>query len=93
LLIALVEPSKRIAPGYGTIAIELKSGEKVSGMLMEDGVDSVVVQVGSNPEKRIQKADIKESKMAMSSMPAMGTLLSKRELRDLVSFLSTLNRD
>jgi len=93
LLIALVEPSKRMAPGYGTIAIELKSGEKVSGMLMEDGEDSVVVQVGSDPEKRFQKADIKESKMAMSSMPAMGTLLSKRELRDLVSFLSTLNRD
>ncbi|MDG1277208.1 MAG: HEAT repeat domain-containing protein [Algoriphagus sp.] len=93
LLIALVEPSKRLAPGYGTIALELNSGEKVSGMLMEDSEEAVVVKIGSEPERKIQKSEVKESKMAMSSMPPMGTLLSKRELRDLVSFLSTLTRE
>lgn len=93
LLIALVEPSERLAPGYGMINIELNSGEKVSGTLMTDNPDSVIVKVGSEPEKTILKSEIKTSKTAMSSMPPMGTLLSKRELRDLVSFLSTLNRD
>jgi len=93
LLIALVEPSKRLSPGYGTIALELNSGEKVSGVLMEDTEDLIVVKVGSEPEKKIKKSDILESKMAMSSMPPMGTLLTKRELRDLVSFLSTLTRE
>jgi putative membrane-bound dehydrogenase-like protein len=93
LLIALVEPSARLAPGFGMINLELNSGEKVSGTLMTDNSDSVVVKVGSEPEKTIPKSEIKTSKTAMSSMPPMGTLLSKRELRDLVSFLSTLNRD
>ncbi len=93
LLIALVEPSKRIAPGFGLINIELKSGEKISGILMADQSDSLVVKVGSEPEKTIKKSEIKESKLAMSSMPPMGTILSKRELRDLVSFLSTLTTD
>ena len=93
LLIALVEPSKRLAPGFGMINLELNSGEKVSGTLMTDNSDSVVVKVGSEPEKTIPKSEIKTSKTAMSSMPPMGTLLSKRELRDLVSFLSTLNQD
>jgi quinoprotein glucose dehydrogenase len=93
LLIALVEPSARLAPGFGMINLELNSGEKVSGTLMTDNSDSVVVKVGSDPEKTIPKSEIKTSKTAMSSMPPMGTLLSKRELRDLVSFLSTLNQD
>jgi quinoprotein glucose dehydrogenase len=43
-------------------------------------------------EKLIAKKDIKSSQLAPSSMPNMGDLLSKREIRDLVSYLSTLRR-
>jgi hypothetical protein len=49
------------------------------------------VKVGSDT-KEIQKKDIKNSQMAASSMPPMGTLLTKRELRDLVTYLTTLRR-
>lgn len=91
LLIALVEPSKRLAPGYGTITIEMATGEKVTGTLLEEKKDSMSVKVGSDT-KEIQKKDIKSSQMAASSMPPMGTLLTKRELRDLVSYLTNLRR-
>lgn len=91
LLIALVEPSKRLAPGYGTISIEMASGEKVTGTLLEEKKDSMSVKVGSDT-KEILKKDIKSSQMAASSMPPMGTLLTKRELRDLVTYLTTLRR-
>lgn len=91
LLIALVEPSKRLAPGFGTISIEMASGEKVTGTLLEEKKDSMSVKVGSDT-KEIQKKDIKSSQMAASSMPPMGTLLTKRELRDLVTYLTTLRR-
>ena len=93
LLIALVEPSARLAPGFGMIAVELNSGEKLNGTLLADNPDSIVLKDGAEPEKTILKSTIKTSKTAMSSMPPMGTLLSKREIRDLVSFLSTLNQD
>ncbi len=93
LLIALVEPSARLSPGFGMINVELNSGEKINGTLMADNSDSLIIKVGSEPEKTILKSDVKTSKTAMSSMPPMGTLLSKREIRDLVSFLSTLTRD
>ena len=91
LLIALVEPSKRLAPGYGSVTIEMNSGEKITGMLMEDKKDIMNVKVGAET-KEIQKKDIKSSQLAASSMPPMGTLLSKREIRDLVSYLTTLRR-
>lgn len=91
LLIALVEPSKRLAPGYGTISLEMNSGEKITGTLMEDGKEILKVMVGAE-EKNISRSDIKSSQIAPSSMPPMGTLLSKREIRDLVSYLSVLRR-
>ncbi len=91
LLIALVEPSKRLAPGFGFITVELNSGDKVSGTMMSEDSGSMTVKVGSE-EKVISKKDIKGSEMAASSMPTMGELLSKREIRDLVSYLSALRR-
>jgi quinoprotein glucose dehydrogenase len=91
LLIALVDPSKRLAPGFGFVTLELNSGEKISGTMMADDANNMRVQVGTD-EKLIAKKDIKSSQLAPSSMPNMGDLLSKREIRDLVSYLSTLRR-
>ena len=58
---------------------------------MADDANNMRVQVGTD-EKLIAKKDIKSSQLAPSSMPNMGDLLSKREIRDLVSYLSTLRR-
>ncbi|MDA0315598.1 MAG: HEAT repeat domain-containing protein [Bacteroidetes bacterium] len=91
LLIALVEPSKRLAPGYGTVTLTLVAGNKITGLLLEDKKDSMRVQVGSEV-KEISKKEIASSALAASSMPAMGTLLTKRDIRDLVSYLATLTR-
>ncbi|MDX5337532.1 MAG: HEAT repeat domain-containing protein [Cyclobacteriaceae bacterium] len=91
LLIALVEPSKRLAPGYGLITVEMNSGEKITGTLLEDSDSQIKVQIGAN-EKVIPKSEVKSSQLAASSMPPMGTLLSKRDLRNLVTYLSNLRR-
>ncbi|WP_111669897.1 HEAT repeat domain-containing protein [Algoriphagus litoralis] len=91
LLIALVEPSKRLAPGYGFVTLELNSGETVSGTLMTDLPEGVTVKVGTD-EKLIPRKDIKTTKLAPSSMPPMGEQLSKRDIRDLVTYLGNLRR-
>ena len=93
LLIALVEPSKRIAPGFGFITLELKNGESITGTYLGESQAGVTIKVGSNPEKTYSEAEIQSKKLASSSMPNQGELLSKREIRDLVSFLSTLNKE
>jgi quinoprotein glucose dehydrogenase len=91
LLVALVDPSKRLSPGYGSITVNLVGGSKITGILMEEKKESYWIQVGTE-KKEIAKKEVASSTMAASSMPPMGGLLSKREIRDLVSYLSTLKR-
>ncbi|MEB2784173.1 HEAT repeat domain-containing protein [Algoriphagus persicinus] len=93
LLEALINPSKRLAPGYGFVQLELKDGTSVSGTLMEDREDGVVLKVGAKPDTLIINSSIAERKNSPSSMPDMKELLSKREIRDLLSFLGTMTKE
>ncbi|QHT68221.1 c-type cytochrome [Rhodocytophaga rosea] len=93
ILEALINPSARLAPGFGLVMLELKGGKNVSGILQEEKANSLVVKVGNQPDTTIIKANITKRTNAPSSMPDMKQLLTKREIRDLVSFLSTLKED
>lgn len=90
ILEALIDPSARLAPGYGMATLELKSGKKLSGILQEETGNMIKLKVGSNPDTTIHKKDIAVRKDAASSMPPMRLLLTKKEIRDVVSFIATL---
>lgn len=92
LLISLIEPSARIAPGFGQVSIELQSGDKISGTFISDTEEGIRYVNENKQEMLVAKSEIKTSSLSPSSMPPMGTLLSKREIRDLVTYLSTLTR-
>ncbi|WP_332910502.1 hypothetical protein [Algoriphagus boritolerans] len=51
----------------------------------------MTVKVGTE-EKLVPRKDIKSTQLAPSSMPAMGDQLSKRDIRDLVTYLGNLRR-
>jgi len=90
ILEALVNPSARLAPGYGMITLELKNGGTISGILKDDKPDLVKIKVGNKPDTSIVQRDIQSRKYATSSMPPMRFLLTKKEIRDVVSFIATL---
>jgi putative heme-binding domain-containing protein len=90
LLEALINPSARLAPGYGTVTITLKNGKTVSGVLQGETNTEVTVKVGDQPDTIIPKEQIAKRINSPSSMPEMKYLLTKREIRDVVSFLATL---
>jgi len=90
ILEALVNPSARLAPGFGTTTLELKSGKKINGILQSDKEKELSVKVGDKPDTVIRKDQIVKRTDAGSSMPPMRLLLTKKEIRDVVSFLSTL---
>ena len=89
LLQALVAPSLRIAPGYGVVSLSLNDGTKVSGVLKEETNAYVLLENGEEKTK-VSKSDIKSRESLPSSMPGVGNILTKREIRDLVEFLTTL---
>lgn len=93
ILEALIDPGKRLSPGFGVVSLDLKEGKTISGILQEENDISVALKVGNKPDTVIHKADIVKRINAPSSMPDMKSYLSKREIRDLVSFLSTLKED
>lgn len=89
LLEALVDPSARIAPGFGPVQVTLKNGKRTFGTLLEETDAFLMVDAGSGPA-RILKTDIANRVNGPSAMPAMGSLLTRREIRDVVEYLSTL---
>ena len=89
LVEALVTPNARIAPGFGTVSVTLKSGEKIDGTLRSESDTEVVLSTGTPPaERKIAKADIASRTDPVSAMPPLGLILKPREVRDLVEFLA-----
>jgi quinoprotein glucose dehydrogenase len=93
ILEALISPSARLAPGFGMVSIEKKDGKTVSGLLMEDTRTSIVLKLGDQPNQVIPKDQVAKRTNSPSSMPDMKAILSKKEIRDVVSFLSTLKEN
>ena len=91
LLEALIEPGKRLAPGYGMVTLSLKDGTSVTGILVEETADELILKTSEAEPLEIAVGRIEKRTDMPSSMPPMGTLLTRREIRDLVEFLSNLN--
>ncbi len=90
LLEALIEPGARLAPGFGTVTLTLTDGATVSGILMEETEDELVLKTSEAEPLHIEVSRVTERRNAPSSMPAMGSILTTRELRDVVEFLANL---
>lgn len=92
LLEAIVNPSAKIAPGFGAIMVTFKDKTTLGGLLIEDGADYLDINV-SGKVWRVKKDDLTEVPPAASAMPPMEYLLKPGEVRDLVAWLGTLNKD
>lgn len=93
ILESIVEPNAKLTPGYSPIAITMNDGSLVSGMMMkETDTEIVVSNIETKKETVCKKSDIKTRPPAMSTMPPMGLILSKSDIRDLVAFLDSLKK-
>jgi putative heme-binding domain-containing protein len=90
ILQALIEPSARIAPGYGTVTLRLQDGQEVSGTLLSENEHEIQLKTNDAEPLKVAISRIKSRENAPSGMPPMGSLMSKREIRDVVEYLSSL---
>ncbi|MEQ1634958.1 MAG: c-type cytochrome, partial [Planctomycetota bacterium] len=91
LLAALVTPSAQIADGFATTVLQLHNGDLLSGIVTKDQ-DGMVEITGLDGEtKKVEQNRIAERRTASdSAMPPMGGTLDRRQLRDVIAFLASL---
>jgi len=90
ILEALVNPSARLSPGYGSISLKLTDGQEVFGTLTKETATDLTITTSDAEPLVIPISRVTKRENMPSSMPPMGSLLSKREIRDVVEFLSNL---
>lgn len=88
ILQAMIEPSARLAPGYGSVKVTLKDGQVITGILMEESKDELIIKTSDAEPVEVNLSRIGKRENLASAMPPMGTLMSKREIRNMVEFLA-----
>ncbi|MFM2199056.1 MAG: hypothetical protein RLZZ505_2488 [Verrucomicrobiota bacterium] len=88
---SIVNPAATVAPGYGITSVTFKNGATIGGTLIEEKPEYLDI---ATPEKvlRVKRTDIESFTPPVSAMPPMGDLLQPEELRDLVAWLTTLEK-
>jgi putative membrane-bound dehydrogenase-like protein len=89
LLRALLDPGARISPGFGAVSVTLTDGRTLEGMLLEESAAGLLIDDAALGRQHVVPAAIARRTNAPSAMPPMGTLLTPREIRDVVEYLTT----
>lgn len=90
ILESLIEPSARLAPGYGTVTLTLTDGQTATGILEKETAHELILRTSDAEPLEIPVSRIQKRENSISAMPAMGKLITKRELRDLIEYLASL---
>ncbi len=95
LIESLLNPSAKIKEGYHMIIVTTKDGKVVSGGLVQDGSEELVIRDPANQLQRVPKSQVANRQMSPASMmpPGLTASLREDEFVDLVRFLSELGRE
>jgi putative heme-binding domain-containing protein len=93
LLASLVDPQAEVAEGYGSVFVEVDDGADVlAGILRREDERTITLQPPDGPEVVIEKTRVRSRTQPVSAMLPMNNVLTKRELRDLVEYLASLQK-
>jgi quinoprotein glucose dehydrogenase len=90
ILESMILPNSRITKGYENLVIKMKGGDTHVGLLKQEDAEHIVIDSGEDGLLKVPKAEIENLDLGLSAMPPeIATMLSKRDLRNLVEFLAT----
>ncbi len=91
LMESLLDPDADVAVPYRAVRLTTKSGKTVGGIRLNEDDISIQLRDSSGNLRAFYKEDLREIRRDKPSlMPAYGKSLSKKELEDLVAYLSSL---
>lgn len=93
ILESLLLPNAKLKEGYTTLTVLTDEGDVVNGIAVGRSDESVRLRLADGKEVQIAIESIEQEKPGKSLMPAgLMDTLTKREMIDLVAFLSALGR-
>lgn len=87
---SMVDPQAKIALGYGFQTVSLADGSNVSGMLVAETAESATLRLPDGTSRTFPLSETRSRTKPIGTMPDMKLILTKREIRDLVAYLTTL---
>jgi putative heme-binding domain-containing protein len=87
---AIVDPQKTITEGYGSISLTLENGQSIAGLFKSEMKGVIEIKDAEGVITKVASENVKERTPVISTMPPMGAILTKREIRDIIEYLSTL---
>ncbi|HZQ47993.1 MAG TPA: hypothetical protein VFC07_13325, partial [Verrucomicrobiae bacterium] len=93
LIESVFYPNRKIKEGYHSILIETKDGEELSGILVRENSEQLILRNATGAEVSVPKNNIKTRTLGNSLMPSglVDSLTSAQQL-DLFRFLSELGK-
>ena len=90
LLESIFFPSESVTPGYGNTIITTIDGKTISASLIKEDDQNIYLQDADKKEIIIPLSQVKSRQKPISTMPAMGLIMSKKESRDIIEYLHSL---
>ncbi len=93
ILESLLVPNAKLKEGYTTLTVLTDEGDVINGIVVGRSDESLRLRLADGKEVQIATETIEQEKPGKSLMPAgLMDTLTKREMIDLVAFLSALGR-
>jgi len=92
LFVAIALPNRDVSPRYQTVLVETKGGKTLSGMVVYESVDGLMLRNGANQTFRIEASQIASKRSLATSLMPEGLLndLNETDLADLYAYLKSL---
>jgi putative heme-binding domain-containing protein len=91
LVESILEPSRTIAPSFGTLVVALKNGKVLTGVKVTETETTLTLADNQGQKHLLTKADIEEQQVSpVSTMPeGLEKRLTVNEFVDLIAFLAS----
>ncbi|MCC7375529.1 MAG: HEAT repeat domain-containing protein [Verrucomicrobiales bacterium] len=91
ILESIVQPNAVVAKGFENLLVEMKDGRELSGTISEETAELLVLNTVEEGTVTLRKSEIADRRIGLSSMPeGLADLITPRDLRNLVEYLSSL---
>ena len=71
----------------------MNSGDALIGRILADEADSLVVVPPAGTTQDLKKSEVSKVSPPISAMPALGLTLNPNDLRDLIAYLGSKNKE